>query len=64
MIQTYRKIYQDEKVSDQDSEALKKIIDAQKKLAQIEEDDLKIIGDELGNSTMKESFAKYFISKL
>jgi hypothetical protein len=64
VIQTYRKIYQDEKVSDQDSEALKKIIDAQKKLAQIEEDDLKIIGDELGNSTMKESFAKYFISKL
>jgi hypothetical protein len=38
--------------------------DAQKKLAQVEEDDLKIIGDAIGKPTMKESFAKYFVNKL
>jgi superfamily II DNA or RNA helicase len=62
IIQTYRKIYQQEKISDQDSEALQKIIDAQKKLAEVEGSDLDIIADELGGA-IKESFAKYFRSK-
>lgn len=62
IIQTYRKIYQNEMVGDDQSEALKKIIDAQKQLAAIEQSDLKIIQDELGLD-LQESFSDYMKGK-
>jgi hypothetical protein len=60
IIQTYRKIYQQEKTTSKDSDALKKIVNAQKEMMRIKEEE-----KELANKytpTLKESF-KYFFGR-